>query len=361
MTRRERLRRAYFHRPMDRPAVYNRTNYPPDDPSYDRLKAYLAQHAELKRIWPAMREAEPWPTETRTEPISQDWQRRVKVLHTPDGDLTSSRRVSLTGQPGLDEIWFVETRQDAEKVLSVPDPVLSDDVDGFFTAEEKVGEAGIAQAALGMNPAGFVAGRLCGSENFALLSATDRDVLHALCERRTALLRDRLEFLLARGVGPYFGFAGHEFITPPLHGPRDFEDFNVRYDQQLFDLIHEAGGRVHVHCHGSVKDVMDGFRRAGADVLHPFEAPPCGDIEPAEAKRAARGAICLEGNIQIADMYQSTPEQIRRQVRGLIEDCFDDRRGLIVSPTASPYIRGAGQSCFPQYRAMVEAVRNWGG
>jgi len=359
MTRRERLRRCYFHEELDRPAVYTRTNYPPDDPSYDRLRAYMAEHSELKGGWNGMRLAERPPTDETVEPVSADWERRLTVLHTPAGDLTASRRISLKGQPGLPESYFVSTREDAEKFLSLPAAVYSGETDSFFAADRAMGERGIVEVHFGMNPAGYVAGQVTGSENFALLSVTDRDVLHALCERRMSQMLERLKFLLGRGLGPYFAFAGQEYLTPPLHGPGDFEDFNVRYDRPLFDLIHEAGGRVHVHCHGSVKRVLAGFAEAGVDVLHPFEAPPMGDVTPAEAKNAVRGRICLEGNIQIADMYEQTPNEIHSQVEALIADCFDDGRGLIVSPTASPWIRGAGEDCFPQYCAMVEAVLQW--
>jgi hypothetical protein len=359
VNRRERLRRCYYHEELDRPAVYSRTNYPPDDPSYDGLRAYLAENAEQKHIWNGCRRADEPPTEQRVEPISEDWERHVTVLHTPAGDLTASRRVSLKGQPGLGESWFVSSREETERYLSLPDPVFRDEVESFFEADRRMGDSGIAQAMLGANPAGFVADHVCGSENFALLSVTDRDVIHELCRRRMEALLERVKFLLAEGVGPYFGIAGQEFLTPPLHGPRDFDDFNVRYDRPIFDLIHEGGGRVHVHCHGSIRRVFDGFLDAGVDVLHPFEAPPCGDISPAEAKERARGRMCMEGNIQIADMYEASPEEVRRQTEALIEDCFDDRCGLIVSPTASPYIRGAGEECLPRYRAMVEAVLEW--
>jgi hypothetical protein len=81
-----------------------------------------------------------------------------------------------------------------------------------------------------------------------------------------------------------------------------------------------------------------------------------GDITPRQAKNAFRGRITIEGNIQIADMYERTPDEIRDQVDRLIEDCFDDRRGLILCPTASPYIYGAGNQCTPNYVAMVERV-----
>ena len=55
-------------------------------------------------------------------------------------------------------------------------------------------------------------------------------------------------------------------------------------------------------------------------------------------------------------MYEATPDEIREEIEALISDAFDDGRGLIVCPTASPYIRGEGERCFPQYKAMVETV-----
>lgn len=210
-----------------------------------------------------------------------------------------------------------------------------------------MGEAGIADVSLGANPAGFTA-KLFGSEAFALMSVTDRDILHALCERQLQIMMERLKHLLVCNVGPFFSMASEEFIAPPLHGPEDFDDFNVRYDQPLIDLIHEAGGRMHIHCHGSIKWVFQGFVDMGADVLHPFEAPPMGDITPAEAKKLARDRLCLEGNIQIHRMYEATPEEMCEEVEELIRVAFDDSKGLIVCPSASPYVHGQGEVCFPQ-------------
>ena len=93
-------------------------------------------------------------------------------------------------------------------------------------------------------------------------------------------------------------------------------------------------------------------------MLHCFEAPPMGDVTPAEAKQAWRGRISLEGNIQIADFYEKTPENIRSQTEALIRDCFDDHRGLAVTPTASPFMPGLGKQCYSQYLAMLETVVN---
>jgi hypothetical protein len=70
--------------------------------------------------------------------------------------------------------------------------------------------------------------------------------------------------------------------------------------------------------------------------------------------------MCLEGNIQIHRLYEAAPDEIREETERLIRDAFDDRKGLIVCPTASPYIRGQGEECFPQFKAMIDTVLNFG-
>ena len=358
MTRRERLRRCYLNEELDRPGVYSRTGFPANDPTYDRLKAYLQAHTELKQGWGSGNLETAYPTESHTQPLSEDFSRQVTVLHTPKGDLKSTRRVSLKGQPGMQESYFIKAPEDAEKYLSLPLPHIRRDVSSFFAAEAQVGDSGIVDVGLGTNPGGAVA-VLCGSETFAIMSITHRDILHALCERQMQILMNRVKFLLDRKVGPFFSTLGQEYIVPPLHGNRDFYDFNVKYDKPIIDLIHDAGGRIHVHSHGSIRKVFQGFVDMGVDVLHPFEPPPLGDIAAAEAKALARGKMCLEGNIQIHHMYEFTPEALRQETGALIRDVFDDRRGLIVCPTASPYIRGQGETSFPQYKAMIDTVLEW--
>jgi hypothetical protein len=358
MTRRERLIRCYRHEEVDRPAVYTRMGYPANDPTYDALKAFMHANTERKAGWSSsLLESQPKST-TYTEPYNEDFCRRVEVLETPRGPLRRTHLISLKGLPGLHEHHFINTPEDAEKYLSLPLPVHAGDATSFHAINAEIGDAGISDASLGHNPGGYTA-ELCGSENFAMLSLTDRDLLYRLCERRMTILLDRVRFMVENRIGPFFSMAGEEYIVPPLHGPVDFADFNVRYDQPILDAIHEAGGRVHIHCHGPIRSVFKAFVDMGVDVLHPIEPPPQGNLGAAEAKAMARGRMCLEGNIQINRMYEASPEDIRAETEQLIRDAFDDHRGLIVSPSASPYIRGEGERCFPQYKALVETVLNW--
>ena len=195
MTRRERLRRCYFNHEVDRPAVYSRPWFPDDDPTYDRLRSYLHAHTELKSGWSGTQFEPGYPVETSTEPHSEDFERRIEILHTPKGDLRRSFFVSLKGQPGLHETFFVNSADDAETYLSLPVPKIGGDVSSFFAADADIGESGIVDVGLGFNPGGFVA-ELCGSENFALMSVTDRDVLRSLCERQMIIMLQRVKFLV---------------------------------------------------------------------------------------------------------------------------------------------------------------------
>lgn len=327
ITSRERLRRLYQHEEMDRPAVIVRWWGFREDPTAGDLYKLMTERAD----W-----VEPW---------------QPAFIHNPPFEASGLRGPGGNG-------CLLNTVEDAERFLALPMPEIGGDVSEFFRLQELVGDRGIVTTALAGNPGGTVASHF-GSEQFAMLSVDDREILHRLMQRELAIGLQLVDFLVGQGVGPFFTFCNQEYITPPLHGRDDFFDFNVRYDRLLADRIHESGGFLNVHCHGSVKSVLDGFPALGADVFHCFEAHPMGDVTPVEAKAALRGKVSLEGNIQIADMYEKSPDEIRAQVEALIRDCFDDRRGLAVSPTASPFIPGKGGVCYPQYLAMVEAVLDY--
>jgi hypothetical protein len=344
---------------MDRPAVYVRSNWPSNDPTYAEVMALAAAKTELKSWWDGNSLRSPLPITCSEEPVSADWKRWVRILHTPKGDLRSAGLISLKGLPGMTKEYFLKDRADAEKYLSLPMPTVGGDLSSYLAEQRKMGDAGIVEVAFWENPAGWTA-ELFGSEAFAMMTVTDRDVIHELCRRHLEIHLATLKYAISNGAGPYFATMGHEMIVPPLHGPADFRDFVVRYDQPTFDLIHEAGGAVHVHCHGKIAKVFADFVAMGCDVIHPVEPPPMGDLTAAEAKAIADGKLCIEGNVQVADMYEKSPQEIRRQVTDLINQAFDDHKGLIVSPSASLYQYGKGQECFEQFKAMVETVVNWG-
>ena len=329
ITSKERLHHLYFHEEMDRPAAIIRWWGFRDDPTYRELYRLMIQEAD----W-----VEPWTASSVVKP-SGEFQPKQEAK--PDAFQ-----------------YQLQDMEDAEKYLNLPVPEINGDLSSYFKLKEQVGDRGIVLAHLGNNPGG-AAVELFGSEQFALMSVTDREILHRLMQRHQTFIFRLIDYLLENGVGPYFSICGQEMIAPPLHGREDFFDFNVRYDKAIAERIHDAGGKLNVHCHGRLKAVLDGFLEIGTDVLHCFEAPPMGDITPADAKQVCKGRISLEGNIQIADFYEKSPGDIRRQTEALIRDCFADRRGLAVTPTASPFMKGRGAECYPQYQAMIDAVKEF--
>lgn len=320
MTSRERLRRFYEHEPMDRPAVIIRWWGDRTAPTYERLNELMHREADLVDYWSVF------------------------------SDLTGATALPRT-DPGRDELL---------RLLDSPLPTVSGSTESFRELVSRMEDRGIVLVDIGNNPAGEVA-ELFGSQRFAILSVDDRPLLHALMERSLRQKLRVLEWLWNQGVGPYFYMYGEEMVAPPLHGPSDFRDFNVRYDRQIVSAVHENGGRMNIHCHGRLKAVLDLFLEIGPDVHHCFEAPPMGDVRPRQVKEAWRGRIGLEGNLQIGDMYSESVSEIRRRTRVLVEEAFDDGRGLAVTPTASPFVPNAGELCYPRYKAMVEEVLSFPG
>ena len=356
MTSKERLHRLHRQEEVDRPGLFVRgvTAKNPPHESYEQLRRYVQQEADLKDI--VIQESyvdDSDITHTRS-PYSADYDKLTSCMHTPKGVLTYEFLFGLNGLPGYVHKHYIETEQDAEMYLSRPANPFKFDAEGFHSRVRQMGDRGIVVYEISHNPLSAVV-NLMGSETFAMWSIEKRELLHVLIAHQRDIILARLKSAIESGAGPYFGTLGQEYMTPPLHGAKDFYDFNVVYDRPIAELIHNAGGYLHIHCHGPLKNLLPYFIEIGADIVHPIEPPPLGDVTPAMAKAVFRGKVCIEGNIQIGDMYDATPDDIRGQVEVLIRDAFDDNRGLIVCPTASPFIYQAG-NCVENYFALMDAV-----
>ncbi len=361
MTSRERLDAAYRCQPVDCVPIFVRgvSDTRPPHESYAPLRKLVCETCDLKWGWSTAEAFPAPPTTRRVEPYDGDFDLVTTVMPTPRGELVHQHLAGRKGQPGMTRKHWLASRDDALKFMSLPEPEPRGDAGGFFALREQAGERGIVEVHLrDMNPGGHVAD-LFGSEAFALLSIEDRGLIHELLEHATQRALRVIDWLLARDVGPYFAISGQEYIAPPLHGPRDFWDFNVRYDKRLFGRIRDADGLVHVHCHGSLRGLLEGFVEAGANVLHPVEAPPMGNVTATEAKAVLGNKACIEGNIQVGDLFTLPSAEIARQVRQLLRDAGPT--GLIVAPTASPYAPVCTKVMRANYERMVRTVLDAGG
>jgi len=255
-------------------------------------------------------------------------------VHTPKGDLTTTDK----HRPGIATSWYTEplvkTVEDAEALLSVPYEFVPPDLSPALQYIEKVGERALAEANIS-TPLVSVS-RLMHFDQFLLWCAAERDLIHRLISTMAERVRLGLEYVLAAGLGPCFWMGGSEQATPPMMSPAMYDDFVVRYDAPLMDLIHQHGGLVHVHCHGKVRGILDRLVAMGVDLLDPIEPPPDGDVTMAEARELTKGKITLLGNIEFRELEFASPSRIRELVRTAIREAGER---MVLYPSATPIER----------------------
>jgi len=283
-----------------------------------------------------------------------DWDIHRTIIHTPKGDLSEDYWVSKLGDLPLTKKHFVRTPEDAERVLSVP--YLMPELD--FTSYLELRDAWPDNLVMCMyaDP-GELVHDLLGTETFAFWWVEHRDLLfqlRAVFEERVLAV---LDAILAAGVGPLIGANGVEQVAPPIHSAETYRTFALPPFREMCRRIHEAGCLLHVHCHNRVSALLSDFAEVGIDALHPLEPPPMGDVDLAEAKARVGDRICLEGNIQIGELYSAPTGR----VVALVEETMRAGKpggGFILCPTASPYTPTLSHQTVTNYLALIEtAVR----
>jgi len=264
-----------------------------------------------------------------------DYDAQATTYVTPGGELTEVHYVSRHGKPGYRKKYLLENEDDIEKLLSIPYVPPQPDCSGFAAVDEEMGDRGTLMVAVPSDPMYFV-NNLIGSERFAIWSIEKRELIDGLIREFGRRIREWVEWVIAQGVGPVFGYVGPELCIPPLQSPGDFDEWVVDLDRGINDLIRDAGGHVVVHCHGRMGPVLEGFVRMNASALHPIEPPPMGDVTIVEAKERVGRDLCIIGNIQEHDIWTLSTPQFRKLVEQTMREGMEGG-GFILSPTATPF------------------------
>ncbi len=300
--------------------------------------------------------AHPIESESTSEDVG-DWIIQRTTMHTPAGDLHAARKISTRGLPGLQVEYFVKTLEDLDRLLSVPYEPVRPDLSRFFELDEEIGDDGIVMCAMPVPI--YSLALLTGSDLLAVWSLTERQRVNEMVEVFLERTLDMIDHAIAGGVGPIFCSLGEEFMTPPLAGPRDFREFVVEPGRQIRDRLRQAGMLRHIHCHGPLNDILEEFVELGANCLHPIEGPPLGDVPFEDAKRRIGDRVCLEGNIQIGDLYHDPTDVLVEKVKRTI-DVGVPGGGFILCPTASPHTAELTPQTVKNYVAMVQtAAEMW--
>ena len=334
LTRRERLMRIFQNKEVDRPAlklwgaVPKRRGY---DPVYSPAMARSGDYAPVTELALATSdifgqmgaEFNPYYGRLEHENIIEydepcdipNWRLVRSVYKTPEGDLTSLRRVSTIGEPGYVMEYLVKGPEDIKKLISTPYEPYPYNHKEYSDIDAAVGDSGITILGL-PHPASQLA-TACGSETLALLTMDEPGLMQEALDIYVKRIRGLLEDIISQGIKAVYGVIGPELITPPLMNMEGFMRYVAEPNKKIYERIHESGGYVWMHCHGKVAKLLDTFIDIGVDVLNPLEPPKNGDVDMAEIAAKYGGIIGLEGNIEIQDLLLSTPEH----VRALMEEC----------------------------------------
>ena len=369
MTSKERILAAFRRQVPDRVPVVtfginplNQRDWANQDPSFRRVTAAAAASTDIfyrYNVDTGFCGSEPRAVGFRQEVKREGSTRLVRGwIETGRGTLTSLTRID----DGVATSWkmepYVKTEADAEALLSLPDEPCGLDLSDYRQAMDEMGERGVMHITF-IDPLMVVLG-FTTFEFGAILAVTCPNLFAQLLDMFHARMYRAYQTLLDAGIGPVvIRFGGCEYATVPLMHPRYFDGYVVRYDKPICDLIKGYPDcYVQLHCHGKMRDVIDGIMEIGPHAVEPIEPPPQGDIPLAEFKANYGRQVCLVGNIEFDDMDKCTPEEMEAKCRAAIEAAAPDG-GFILTQTAPP-ITSLSPRMEANYLAFVEAGRKYG-
>lgn len=298
----------------------------------------------------------PSPIEIRTEQhdtADPEWYEQETTFCTPAGLLTTVHLLNRRGKPGYVKKHLIESVEDARRWLSMPDSDMPR-VDGYADYVAKVGDRGMVQAWLG--EAMYAVNDATGSELWGYWMYDERELVHEMVAKAARQQYRVAKHYIDNGITSCFAWVGPELCIPPLASPADFDDFCVRYDQPIIDLIHDAGGFVWVHCHGDMHPVLERFADLGVDCLNPIEPPPIGKLTLADAKRRVGDRMTLEGGIEVGDFELDTPETIAAKVATTIAMGKPGGRFILGPSSDHSHWPEMDEKIVRNYRVFVETA-----
>ncbi len=297
--------------------------------------------------------------ETRPpEQLSASRWRHTTVLHTPKGDLSWSYDKDDCIETQWDRVKPIRSPSDVERMLSAPyrfDPPAPEEFEPFRKYRKEAGPY-----CLGGGHICSMVAMLVGMMPYEMVLEwvlTEPTLIKALAHAWLERTRPKVEFLLDRGVGPFWHFNGVERACPPMMGPKQWEELVLPYDGEIVRLIRERdpGSLIHVHCHGKVGRLLPLFLAMGVDSTDPVEPPPQGDIRFKDARGLVGDRMTLYGNIEFLDMERCTPGEIEEKVRAAIED--GGRERTVLYPSATPHEQHSGRFTANAIRYIEAGLR----
>lgn len=190
---------------------------------------------------------------------------------------------------------------------------------------------------------------------FCVMALTEEELFLRALRKAEEYLEWRIEAVCRRFPGYLWRLVGPEYAAEPFLPPELFEKYVVPFDSRLVDLIHRYRGKVRMHSHGRLRNVLPMMLDCGIDALDPLEPPPQGDMEIGEIQAITRDRITLLGTLEITDLENMSRDDFRRFLKVHLAR-IPWRRNFILMPSASPYGRKLSLRTMENYHILVEEL-----
>jgi hypothetical protein len=191
-----------------------------------------------------------------------------------------------------------------------------------------------------------------GLDTFSYLYCDDAQVVSEYLDAYTEAELRRLEAIADKRLSPVVLIA-EDFASKggPIFSPVLLREELFPRVRRLAETWHQHGLKVLYHSDGNWKSVVPDLMECGVDGFYCLE--PSLGMDIVELRKAWPGHVWAGGLDGVDLMERGTPDEVRREVRRIIEETDALRRGGVLIDTSSeinPPIKPEN------FRAMVESV-----
>lgn len=179
------------------------------------------------------------------------------------------------------------------------------------------------------------ASRLLGYENLCVMLYEDPALFKAVVDRLGGLIEEynarllQLDGLTAVFQGDDFGFRSQTLISPA-----HLRQYILPWHKTYARMVHDRGKPYFLHSCGQVSAIMeDLIEDVRIDGKHSFED---GVMPITEAKRLYGDRISLLGGVDVDKLARYAPDQLRKHVRRLIDQCSPGGRFAVGAGNSVP-------------------------